>query len=74
MSGLRADMSSLYRICLVGSRICPFKLDLALWKSRSGDKTMNLRPDKLTTSKEDTIENIKIRGTTRSNINTKNHT
>jgi hypothetical protein len=44
MSGLRSDMSGLYRICPVGSQICPVKLDLG--------------PDKLTTSKQDIIEHI----------------
>jgi hypothetical protein len=66
MSGLRSDISSIYRIC-------PVKLDLALWKSRSGVKTMNLDPDKLTTSKQDTIEHIEKGGITRSNLNTRNH-
>jgi hypothetical protein len=42
MSGLRSDMSGLYRICPVGSQICPVKLDLG--------------PD--TTSKQDIIEHI----------------
>jgi hypothetical protein len=35
---------------------------------------MNLEPDKLTTSKQSTIEHIEIRGTTRGNIFTRNHT
>jgi hypothetical protein len=35
---------------------------------------MNLGPDKLTTSKQDTIEHIEIKGTTRSKLNTRNHT
>jgi hypothetical protein len=74
MFGLRADMFSLYRICLVGSRICSVKLDLALRKSRSGANTMNVGPDKLTTSKQDTIEHIEKRGTTRNKLNTRNHT
>jgi hypothetical protein len=67
MSNLRVDISSLYQIC-------PVKLDLALRKSRSGVKTINLGPDKFTTIKQDTIEHIEIRGTTRCNINTRNHT
>jgi hypothetical protein len=43
-------------------------------KSRSGAKTINLGPDKLTTSKQDIIEHIEISGTTRCNIFTRNHT
>jgi hypothetical protein len=42
------------RLC----RICPGKLDLALWKNRSGAKIMDLDPDKLTTSK---LNNMKLR-------------
>jgi hypothetical protein len=74
MSDLRSDMSGLYRICLVGGRICSVKLDLALRKSRWRAKIMNLGPDKLTTSKQDTIEHIEIKGTTRCNPCTRNHT
>jgi hypothetical protein len=46
-------------------QICPIKLDLLLWKSRLEAKMMNLGPYKLTTSKQDTIEHIEIKGTTR---------
>jgi hypothetical protein len=67
MSGLRSDISSLYQIC-------PVKLDLALRKCRSRVKTMNLGPDKLTTSKQDTIEHTEVKGTARSNQNSRNHT
>jgi hypothetical protein len=67
MSGLRLDISGLGQICSV-------KLDLALWKSRSGAKTMNLGPDKLTVHKLNTIEVREIKGTTRSNPNTRNDT
>jgi hypothetical protein len=35
---------------------------------------MNLGADKLTTSKKDTIEQVQLRGTTRGNPNTRNHT
>jgi hypothetical protein len=35
---------------------------------------MNLGPDKLNTSKQDTIKHIEIKGTTRCNPNTRNHT
>jgi hypothetical protein len=35
---------------------------------------MNVGLDKLTTSKQNTIEHIKIRGTTRGNLFTRNHT
>jgi hypothetical protein len=38
-----------------GSWICPVQQDNMLHKSRSGVKTMNLDPDKVTTSKQDTI-------------------
>jgi hypothetical protein len=62
------------RICLALGQICPVKLDLRLRKSRSGAKMMNLGPDKLTTSEQDTIEHTEIRGTTRYNLNTRNHT
>jgi hypothetical protein len=67
MFGLRSDMSGLYRICPVGEWICPIK-------RRLGAKMMNICSDKLTTSKQDTIEDIEIKGTTRCNPNTRNHT
>jgi hypothetical protein len=67
MFGLRLDISEL-------GQICPVKLDLALWKSRSGANTMNLGPDKLTVHKLNTIELREIKGTTRSNPNTRNDT
>jgi hypothetical protein len=67
MSGLRSDTSGLVQICLV-------KLDLTHWKSRSGAKTMNLGPDKLMTCKISTKKLIENKGTTRSNLNTRNHT
>jgi hypothetical protein len=35
---------------------------------------MNLGLDMLTTSKQDIIEQVEIRGTTRGNPNTRNHT
>jgi hypothetical protein len=43
-------------------------------KSRLGTKMINLYPDKLMISKQDTIEHIEIRGTTRCNLFTRNHT
>jgi hypothetical protein len=55
-------------------RICPVKQDNTQRKSRSSTKTMNQEPDKLTTSKQDTIEHIEISETTRCNIFTRNHT
>jgi hypothetical protein len=73
MSDLRSDMSSLYRICPVGGRICSDKLNLVLQKSRLGVKTMNVGPDKFNTHKQDYIEHIKIKRTTRSNTNCRNH-
>jgi hypothetical protein len=45
-----------------------------MWKSRSRAKMMNLGPDKLTTSKQDTIEQVELRGITRGNQNTRNLT
>jgi hypothetical protein len=60
MSGLQSDMSG--------------KLDLAQWKSRSGSKMMNLSPDKLTTCKLATKKLRENKGTTRNNLNTRNHT
>jgi hypothetical protein len=49
MSGIRLDMSGLGRICLVTR-------NFEQQKSRSGDKTMRLGPDKLTIIKLDNIE------------------
>jgi hypothetical protein len=69
MSGLRSDMSGLGQICPVWGSDLSGQIDLVLWKSKSGAKTMNLRPDKL-----NTIELREIKGTTRSNLNTRNHT
>jgi hypothetical protein len=46
----------------------------ALWKSRSGAKMINLGLNKLTAAKLNTIELREIKGTTRSNLNTRNHT
>jgi hypothetical protein len=57
-----------------GGRICPIKLDLALQKSRSGAKTINLGPDKLMTCKLNIIELIEIRRIIRRNLITRNHT
>jgi hypothetical protein len=50
------------------------KQDNTQQKSRSGIKTINLGPDKLTTSKKDTIEHIEVNRATRCNIFTRNHT
>jgi hypothetical protein len=49
-------------------RICPVKQDFLQWKSRSGTKMMNLRPDKLTTNKLDIIEQEEISRATRNNL------
>jgi hypothetical protein len=43
-----------------------------LRKCRSGDKTMNVCPDKLMTYKLNTIELREIKETTRSNLNSSN--
>jgi hypothetical protein len=67
MSGLRSDMFGLGRICLVWSQICPVTKNFEQRKSRSGAKTMHLRPDKLTINKLDNIELRELTGTTRSN-------
>jgi hypothetical protein len=56
-------MFGLDRICPIGGWIGLVKVDLALRKNRSGAKLMNLGPDELTTSKQDTIEHIEIKGT-----------
>jgi hypothetical protein len=74
MSSLSSDMSELGQICPVWGWICPIKLDLAQQKSRSGGKMMNLRPDKLTTYKLSTKKLRENKRTTRSNLNTRNHT
>jgi hypothetical protein len=74
MSDFKSDMSGLGQICPVWSRICPIKLDHELRKSRSGAKMMSLAPDKFTACKLNTIELREIKGTTRSNLNTRNHT
>jgi hypothetical protein len=67
-------MSSRHQICLVQDWICPVNQDYEQQKSRSGTKMMNLGPNKLTTSKQDTIEHIEINRATRCNLFTKNHT
>jgi hypothetical protein len=54
--------------------ICPVKLDHTPRKSRSRAKMMSLSPNKLTTCKLNTIELREIKGTTISNLNTRNHT
>jgi hypothetical protein len=69
MSGLRADMSGLGRICPIWGRICSVTRNFVQRKSRSGAKTIRLGPDKITISKLDNIELREIMGTTRSNIN-----
>jgi hypothetical protein len=56
MFGLRLDMSELCQICLAWGRICRVKQEHALWKSRSGAKTMNLGPDKLIACKLNIID------------------
>jgi hypothetical protein len=74
MSGLRADMSGVNQICSIQTQICSTKQVNALWKSRSGAKMINLGLNKLTAAKLNTIELREIKGTTRSNLNTRNHT
>jgi hypothetical protein len=67
-------MSSELWICPVHDWICLVNQDSAQQKSRSEVKTMNLGPDKLTTSKQDTVEHIEINRTIRCNLFTRNHT
>jgi hypothetical protein len=67
MSGLRSDMSSL-------GWICPITRNFEQRKSRSGNKTMCLRPDKDTISKLDNIELREIMEVTKSNQNSRNQT
>jgi hypothetical protein len=67
-------MYGLGQICPVRGQIWLVKLDLAQWKSRSGAKTMNLGPNKLTTCKLSTKKVRENKGTTRNNLNTWNHT
>jgi hypothetical protein len=67
-------MSERHQICPVQDQICPVNQDYQQWKSRSGTKTMNLGPNKLTTSKKDTIDHIEINRATRCNLLTRNHT
>jgi hypothetical protein len=74
MFDLRSDIFKLGRICPVKGQICLVKLDLAQWKSKLGAKTMNLGSDKLTTCKLSTKKLKEIKGITRSNIKTRNHT
>jgi hypothetical protein len=63
LSGFRSNMSGLGRICPVWRQ-----------KSRSRAKMVNLGPDKLTTCKLNTRELRENKGTTRNNLNTRNHT
>jgi hypothetical protein len=51
-------MSDRHQICPVQDRIYPVNQDYEQQKSRSGTKTMNLGANKLTTSKQDTIEQL----------------
>jgi hypothetical protein len=61
-------MSNRHGICLVQDRICLVNQDYKQRKSRSGTKTINLGPNKLMTSKQDTIEHIEIDRATRCNL------
>jgi hypothetical protein len=67
-------MSGRHWICSVQDWICPMNQDYEQRKNRSGTKTMNLGSDKLTTSKQDTIEHIEINRATRCNLFIGNHT
>jgi hypothetical protein len=67
-------MSDRHPIYSVQDRICLVNQDYEQRKSRSGIKMMNLDPDKLTTSKKDTIEHIEINRATRCNLFIRNHT
>jgi hypothetical protein len=61
-------MSNRHWICSVQDRICLVNQDYKQQKSRSGTKTINLGPNKLMTSKQDTIEHIEIDRATRCNL------
>jgi hypothetical protein len=61
-------MSNRHWICSVQDRICLVNQDYKQQKSRSGTKTINLGPNKLMTSKKDTIEHIEIDRATRCNL------
>jgi hypothetical protein len=74
MFGLRTDMSGLCRICLVWGPAISSQTELALQKNRSGVKTMNLGPDKLTAYKLNIMKLRELRRTTKSNTITRNHT
>jgi hypothetical protein len=74
MSSLRADMFGRQWICLIQGRIYLVNQDNEQQKCRLGTKTMNLGPDKITTSEQDTIEHIEIDRATRCNLFTRNHT
>jgi hypothetical protein len=67
MSDLGTDMSGL-------GRICPVIINFEERKSRSGDKMMQLCPDKLTIRKLDNIELRELTVTIRSNLNSRNQT
>jgi hypothetical protein len=67
-------MSGLCQICLAWGRICSVKQEYTLRKRRSGAKTMNLGPDKLIACKLNTTDLREIKETTRSKLNTRNHT
>jgi hypothetical protein len=58
----------------LGGQICPVKQEHMMQKSRLGAKTMNLGLDKLTACKLTTLELREIKGITRSDLNTRNHT
>jgi hypothetical protein len=66
--------SAYRRICPALDRICPVNQDYKQRKSRLGTKMMNLGPDELTTSKQDTIEHVEISRETKCNLFTRNHT
>jgi hypothetical protein len=74
LSDLRSDMTGLDQICPIWGQICLITRNFEQWKSRSGNKTMCLGPDKLTISKLDNIKLREITGTTPSNLNSRNQT
>jgi hypothetical protein len=74
MSGLRLDMARLGRMCLVWGPDMSDQTRSRALEKYIGSQDMNLHPNKLTTCKLNTTELREIKGTTRSNLNTKNHT
>jgi hypothetical protein len=77
MSDLRSDMSGISQICLPWGPDMSRKTESHAAESRLGAKMMSLghdKHDKVTACKLNTIELREFKRTTRSNLNTRNHT